>query len=168
MSPVEFLRSQAMEIQGDELRARIEAVIEGIASQRSAEEFADSQGWSRGISGYINQTVPTALYCWAQAKDFRQSVTSAIRLGGDTDTVAAIAGAVSGANLGVEQLPQSWIESLAEWPRDVGWLKQLAEHLDQQKNSRPPAMHWLATVPRNCVFATIVLGIGFRRLVLPV
>jgi ADP-ribosyl-[dinitrogen reductase] hydrolase len=147
------------------LRARIVAFVESLEAQRSPEEFANSQGWTRGISGYVNQTVPGALYCWAHAKNFRQCVTDAVLLGGDTDTVAAIAGAVCGANLGVEQLPQTWSDALAERPRTVEWMEQLAQHGENGSGGNPPAMCWLATIPSNVLFTASVLGIGFRRLV---
>lgn len=163
----EFLQSELPRIAGDELRSRIEAVVAGLESQLTCEEFANSQGWTRGISGYINQTVPAALYCWARSRDFQECVTSAVLLGGDTDTVAAIAGAISGANCGADQLPAPWIAALAEWPRTVEWCERLARNLDQGEAAHPPAMHWLATVPRNVVFASIVLTIGLRRVLIP-
>lgn len=171
-SPAEFLHEVAEQIQGDELRQRLVAVGESLAVGHSPGEFADSQGWSRGVTGYVNHTVPAALYCWAYAPaDYGECVSHAVRLGGDADTVAAITGAIAGANLGAAAIPEPWLASVAEWPRTKQWIEQLAAVLahnfgdEQQKH--PPPMHWFATLPRNALFATVVLGLGFRRLLPP-
>lgn len=172
LDPIEFLKEMIKEIEGDELRGTLVAAVEGLASRMSPSEFAESQGWSSGVSGYVNQTVPAALYCWAYSPhDIRQCIEHVVLLGGDTDSVAAIAGAICGANLGSDKLPQDWLDCLTEWPRTKSWMQKLAESLcettEGSKQRQPPAMHWLATLPRNLVFAAIVLGIGFRRLLPP-
>jgi poly(ADP-ribose) glycohydrolase ARH3 len=70
------------------------------------------------------RSVPTAIYCFlSQPKSYKDTVVYAISLGGDTDTIAAMAGAISGAYLGIEAIPSKWrvklenreyIEALAE------------------------------------------------------
>ena len=71
----------------------------GLRAGRTTEEFAADLGLARGVSGYMYHTVPVAIYAWLRyPDDYRSVVQSAIRCGGDTDTVAAITGAVwSGA-----------------------------------------------------------------------
>jgi poly(ADP-ribose) glycohydrolase ARH3 len=70
------------------------------------------------------RSVPTAIYSFlVHPKSCKDTVIYAISLGGDTDTIASMAGAISGAYLGVEAIPQEWraklesrdhIEALAE------------------------------------------------------
>jgi poly(ADP-ribose) glycohydrolase ARH3 len=70
------------------------------------------------------RSVPTAIYCFLrQPQSYKDTVIYAISLGGDTDTIAAMAGAICGAYLGIEAIPSEWraklenreyIESLAE------------------------------------------------------
>ena len=70
------------------------------------------------------RSVPTAIYCFLrQPQSYKDTVIYAISLGGDTDTIAAMAGAISGAYLGIEAIPSEWraklenreyIETLAE------------------------------------------------------
>jgi len=70
------------------------------------------------------RSVPTAIYCFLrQPQSYKDTVIYAISLGGDTDTIAAMAGAISGAYLGIEAIPSEWrarlenreyIESLAK------------------------------------------------------
>jgi ADP-ribosylglycohydrolase len=169
---LEFLQTVAGEIRGDELRTHLTAAIVALAEGKSPAEFADSRGWSRGVTGYVNHTVPAAVYCWVHAVgDFRACVENAVLLGGDSDSVAAIAGAICGANLGFEGLPQEWILRLAEWPRTTAWMERLAMSVSETAQGRrdrsPPSMHWLATIPRNLAFAAIVLALGLRRLLPP-
>ena len=60
-----------------------------------------------GIEAF--NSVPTAIYSFlAQPNSFAQAVLYAISLGGDTDTIGAMTGAISGAYLGFESIPTSW------------------------------------------------------------
>lgn len=172
VDPSGFLCDEAERVNGPELRERLAAAHRALRDGLSPAEFADSQGWTMGVNGYVNETVPAALYCWVSSpNDYRQSVTEAVLLGGDTDSIAAITGAIAGANLGHAAIPTEWVDGLTEWPRNVKWMEQaavvLAENLTGPQYTDPPPMHWLATLPRNAVFATVVLGMGFRRLLPP-
>ena len=63
------------------------------------------------------RTVPEALVCALEAADFEQAVRNAVSLGGDADTLAAIAGAVAEALHGV---PEAFIRfAEAEILRDA-------------------------------------------------
>jgi len=44
-----------------------------------------------------------------RGRDFHDVITSVIDLGGDTDTVAAIAGAIAGARYGAQSIPVRWV-----------------------------------------------------------
>jgi ADP-ribosylglycohydrolase len=171
-TPAEFLADVATITRGEELRNSLQAASSALEENKSCLEFAESRGWTHGISGYINHTVPAALYCWAKyPRDFEQCVKNAVLLGGDTDSVAAIAGAICGANLGADAIPVEWIGRLREWPRTMAWMTELSRSLSMAVHHRvatnPPSMRWLASAPRNCVFAAIVIGLGIRRLFPP-
>jgi ADP-ribosyl-[dinitrogen reductase] hydrolase len=47
---------------------------------------------------------------------FAEGLHAAIRIGDDTDTVAAIAGALLGARWGASAIPRPWIEAVHGWP----------------------------------------------------
>lgn len=167
VSPIEFIEGAIERANGEELREHLHQLLISLHRKNSPQEFADAQGWKRGISGYMNQSIPAALYCWARyPNDFRKCVESAVLLGGDADTVGAIAGAISGANLGHEQIPEQWLDRIAFWPRDRHWHSELAHSL-QRCDGNVPRMRWLATIPRNLLFAAIVLAVGTRRLLPP-
>lgn len=169
---IDFIHAAVSTVQGRQLGVCLDAAAQALRAGHSCVEFANSQGWAQGVSGFVNQTVPAALYCWARSpNNFRQCVEDAVMLGGDTDSVAAIAGAICGANLGADAIPQEWINSLAEWPRTVKWIEQLAEALVcsvcESREIEPPSMRWLATIPRNIMFASVVISLGLRRLLPP-
>ncbi len=137
--------------------------------------FASELGLSRGVSGYVNHTVPFALFCWLRwPDDFRAAVEAAVLAGGDTDTVAAITGALVGATAGPDAIPAEWLSRLAEWPRSVAWMRRLAKHLATAagetagaRASRPLPLFWPGLLPRNVLFLIVVLLHGLRRLLPP-
>jgi ADP-ribosylglycohydrolase len=60
----------------------------------------------RGISAFVTPSVVWSLYAFLRTPDdYWTTVCTAIEAGGDTDTMAAIAGAISGARLGPAGLP---------------------------------------------------------------
>lgn len=59
-----------------------------------------------GIEAF--NSVPTAIYNFLVNEDnFSKSVIYAASLGGDTDTIASMTGAIAGAYYGVESIPKS-------------------------------------------------------------
>lgn len=59
-----------------------------------------------GISPFVVPSVLMALYAFLrEPEDFRACMNVALRAGGDADSVAAMAGAISGAHLGFDGLP---------------------------------------------------------------
>ena len=134
------------------------------------ETFADAIGLSRGVTGYINHTVPIALFCWLRSPhSFEDAVGNCISLGGDTDTTAAIVGALVGATAGASAIPKRFLDGLIEFPRSVTWMQQLASDLAAR---RAPSRYQSVTfVPalllRNLLFLVVVLAHGLRRLLPP-
>jgi ADP-ribosylglycohydrolase len=56
-------------------------------------------------------------------------VEKAITLGDDTDTLAAMAGALCGAHLGATAIPLHWLEHLEDGPKGASYLRMLADKL---------------------------------------
>jgi poly(ADP-ribose) glycohydrolase ARH3 len=60
-----------------------------------------------GIEAF--NSVPTAIFAFlSHPQDFASVAIYAVSLGGDTDTIASMAGAISGAYLGIDALPSEW------------------------------------------------------------
>lgn len=83
-----------------------------LAEQGSTPQTALSD---LGTSGYVVETVASAFYCFITSPDsYETAVYNAIRGGNDTDTTAAITGALSGTYLGLEGIPLKWREEVED------------------------------------------------------
>jgi ADP-ribosylglycohydrolase len=77
-----------------------------------------------GVTPYVVPTVLCSLYFFLRTpRDFVASVTGAIGAGGDTDTVGAITGAISGALNGMAAIPRGLIETLKD-SREIAALAE--------------------------------------------
>ena len=64
-------------------------------------------------SPYILHSLEACLWTVLRCGNFEETVLQAVNLGGDTDTIAALAGGLSGLLYGIEQIPDKWIDVLA-------------------------------------------------------
>jgi poly(ADP-ribose) glycohydrolase ARH3 len=104
-----------------EYRAAMQQVIE-------AQNSDDLARLGNGIEAL--QSVPTAIAAFSLAPDsYSQAIGSVILLGGDTDTLAAMTGALSGAYLGLEGIPKRLLNLLERSPMGHDHLMQLADRL---------------------------------------
>jgi len=58
------------------------------------------------------ESVPAAIGAFVLTGSFRDAVVLAVNLGGDTDTIGAMAGAIAGAYYGYSEIPQGWLDPL--------------------------------------------------------
>lgn len=65
-----------------------------------------------GTSGYVPETVGAAFYCIAATDSFQDAVVMAVKGGGDTDTTAAVVGALAGTHYGVEGIPKDYRDNV--------------------------------------------------------
>ena len=71
-----------------------------------------TQKW-QGISAFVTPSVLWSLYAFLRSPDdYWETICTAIAVGGDTDTMAAMAGAISGARVGVDALPSGLLEQI--------------------------------------------------------
>ncbi len=79
---------------------------------------------------YAHESVPTAIYCFLQAPNsFEEAVCFALAVGGDTDSIASMTGAISGAYLGSLAIPQRWLDKVETGPRGRKYIVTLARRL---------------------------------------
>jgi len=142
---------------------------ESLQSGEKTKDFADTIGMSNGVSGFIIPTTLIALHAWlSNLESFTDVITTCIFCGGDTDTVAAIAGALSGAYLGYQRLPTHLGERIIDYPFSYSRLADLATRLGSPdpSHSRPDwiGYRWIILPIRNMVFVAIILLHAVRRL----
>jgi poly(ADP-ribose) glycohydrolase ARH3 len=75
-------------------------------------------------------SAPTAIASFAMTPEsYESTIANVIFLGGDTDTLAAMAGAISGAYLGVDRLPSRLVGLVESSPKGRLYLQRLAAGL---------------------------------------
>lgn len=112
------------------LRDKLSELIPFIEQSRSPSAVARHFGWESGISGFIIPTTVMATYCFLRyPTNFKLAVLSTVRLGGDTDSVAAIVGGLVGAHVGYNKLPTELVSRLKVAPHDAAWFTEMAERL---------------------------------------
>lgn len=77
-----------------------------------------------GVRGYVPETVAAALYCVLANDNYKDTVIMAVKAGGDTDTTAAIAGAMAGTLYGLDAIPTEYTSIVEDF--------ELLSHLDEQ------------------------------------
>lgn len=107
--------------------------VRHISRAGIAEDYSDQ--WA-GISPFVVSSVLWSLYAFLRSPDdFSETICTAIAVGGDVDTTAAMAGAVSGAYLGLTALPLDracLLTDQGEWGYDA--LLQLAHRCHDIKS----------------------------------
>jgi ADP-ribosyl-[dinitrogen reductase] hydrolase len=105
-----FLRDGASPL-GDALTAvESDAPSELLDALDAIPDGIDASSLSS--SGYVVDTLQTALYRGLTASTAEEAIVEAVNMGDDTDTVGAVAGAVAGARFGADALPDRWLGEL--------------------------------------------------------
>ena len=150
----------------------VRTVVASIAKGESAGDFAVSIGCAKGITGWMLHTLPAVIHVWLRHQDdLSAALATIIRLGGDSDTTAAIVGGIVGARVGPQGIPAPLLDKLVEWPRSVGYMRALGARAALAARGRQiePELPLFVPgiVPRNAFFMIVVLLHGFRRLLPP-
>lgn len=73
--------------------------------------------------GFVVNTLEAALWCLLHTHSYEDAVLTAVNLGGDTDTTAAVTGGLAGILYGLEDIPVEWVEAL----RNRGEIDRLVD-----------------------------------------
>jgi len=142
-------RGTAEEIYSDTLRFGKKRDIDPNLLQAlvSARKLPPT-GYSGKNMGWVLIAFQNAFYQLTNAQSLEDGVVDSVRQGGDTDTNAAVAGALLGAVHGIEGIPVQWRNRIlacrplgvlddvkkerpqAFWPVDLFWLAELLLTLD--------------------------------------
>lgn len=106
LDPVEFVATVRAAVTEPVLDAKLGLAAE-LSPRGDAAEIADRIG-----AGLLAaESVPAAICAFlSHPGSFTDAITLAISLGGDTDTIASMTGAISGALLGETLIPTRWLE----------------------------------------------------------
>jgi ADP-ribosyl-[dinitrogen reductase] hydrolase len=90
---------------GNDLCRNILKIANGDYKSKSSTDIAGS--------GYVVESLESALWCFYSTETFKEAVLKAVNLGQDADTIAAICGQLAGAYYGTDGIPNEWIEKIA-------------------------------------------------------
>ncbi len=129
-TPVVFLRSLIDFTPNELYKQKLQTarkLLEEAGRQQAARELGN------GVEAF--NSVPTAVYSFLRHHEsFEEAIVYAVSLGGDTDTIAAMTGAISGAYHGIKAIPEEWriplergdyIEELARRLYSIKYRKKL-------------------------------------------
>lgn len=84
-------------------------------------------------SGFVIESLESALWCFYHGNSFRECVLLAANIGNDADTTAAICGQIAGAFYGIDNIPKDWIETLTDSEEIVKLANELYELGKEEK-----------------------------------
>lgn len=79
----------------------------------------------KDLGGYIIDAYTIAIWGFIHSDSFKDGMLKVIRLGGDTDTNAAIYGQLAGAYYGYEKIPKNWRDGICQ----ANDIVNVADHL---------------------------------------
>jgi ADP-ribosyl-[dinitrogen reductase] hydrolase len=103
------------------------ALLEG-GEPRAALGRRDDEGL--GTSGYVLHTLEGAAWLLVASPSFEAMLVRGVNLGGDADTLGAVAGALGGAHWGASAIPARWLSAL----QGRAELEALAEQLYERSS----------------------------------
>lgn len=77
-----------------------------------SDDFIDHAESVIGETGYVVDTLMTAIYSMLTGHDYESTILTAVNMGYDTDTNAAVAGALAGTFYGLTSIPERWMNKL--------------------------------------------------------
>jgi poly(ADP-ribose) glycohydrolase ARH3 len=128
----EFIGALRMFTKPGPYQEKLKAIIRLLSEKPGKEQVVKELG--NGAEA-VN-SVPTAVYAFLANPGFENAVTYAVGLGGDTDTIGAMCGAIAGACYGLEGLPERWRDKVENKER----IEALASKLWEVKKNLPVAM----------------------------
>jgi poly(ADP-ribose) glycohydrolase ARH3 len=106
--------------------AALDAIGRGLARGTPCAEMSAVLG--TGVAAH--ESVPMAFYCFLLHPDsYPDVIHEAVFAGGDTDTIASMAGAISGALLGSGAIPPRWRDAVREETYSADVIEDLADRL---------------------------------------
>lgn len=90
----------------------VKEAIREVISTDFLRDLQTSKEDSIKSDGYVVNSFNASLWCLVNTNSYKECVLKAVNLGDDTDTTAAIAGALAGIIYGYDNIPKEWIEKL--------------------------------------------------------
>jgi poly(ADP-ribose) glycohydrolase ARH3 len=133
LDPSSFIVDLRSATNSIEFRHKLRTVEECLDRRAPRHVVRDRLGANATALG----SVPTALFCFlSQPESFEEAVGSAIDLGGETDSIGAMAGAIAGARHGAAAIPARWKSALERGPKGPAYIEEIAARLYERTLAR--------------------------------
>jgi poly(ADP-ribose) glycohydrolase ARH3 len=109
----------------DLYKRKLKSMKRLLSRKEEREEIVRELG--NGIESF--NSVPTAIFSFLANHCFEEALVYGVSLGGDTDTIGAMTGAIAGAYWGIEAIPERWKNKL----ENKKYIEELADKLWQIK-----------------------------------
>lgn len=106
---IEFVRNNCYKNYANEFK-NFELIMNKNIINCSREEIKST--------GYVIDTLEAVFWLFFTKNSYEEMVLGAVNLGGDTDTIAAIVGGLSGIYYGFNELPDRWVQNV-ERKKDI-------------------------------------------------
>ncbi|MHD0644740.1 ADP-ribosylglycohydrolase family protein [Pseudomonas aeruginosa] len=121
-------------------------------------------GCSKGVDGYVYRSALAAAYIASHTRDALEAISLAILQGGDTDSTAALAGAISAANF--KDVDIGGVRELMDWPVNTRLLRVYAQSLTRRAGDHIGDPCYWRQVLRNIAFLLLDM-VSYTRRALP-
>lgn len=105
-----IVNTALLKFEGKHISTMILNGLTAAADDLSYEEASVKLGWR----GTAHETLGSAVYCVLNTDNFKDAVVTAVKMGGDTDTRASVAGVIAGAYYGLEGIPFEYVEQVED------------------------------------------------------
>lgn len=82
-------------------------------------------------TGYVVDTLEAVVWTLFNTKSYKEAVLTAVNLGGDTDTIAALTGGLAGIYYGAENIPDLWIQNIKKKDYICAMISQFEEIINK-------------------------------------
>ena len=154
---IDDLEEASKDLNDQVFKGSLSELVKAFESGKTPDEYVIDQGWEKGVSGYCIHTFCAAVYANLYYKnDFEKIIHWTIACGGDTDSVAAVAGALAASSDNC-QLPDKYIAKITDWPFSVNYMKSISGNSNSLKFPFPKM------ILRNLFFVPLILVLAIVR-----
>lgn len=110
---------------------KIKDYYEGLDELKYFEKIFNDDLEDVKSSGYVVDTLECVIHCLETTDNYKDSVLKAVNLGGDTDTVAAICGGLSGIYYGFNEIPIDWLNQIPKIDKVYSLCEKYGEVINE-------------------------------------
>ncbi len=125
---INMLKSLDLSIFNEDSLSKFNRILNGNINKLSLDEISSNKD--------IVSTIEAVLWLVLQTENYSQSLIGAVSLGNDTDTIAALTGAITSIIYGYDDIPMKWKDKLLKKDYLVEYCKEFERILKVSEEKR--------------------------------